>query len=94
MEKKVVPNYDAQLIFVPNFDHKPNFVPHFDGSVIFAQVDDSGLRKRADPAGKTPESHRILPANFENQWKMEAAFRPEFFGLFPVNFRPFSSGMH
>ena len=29
--KKVVPNYDAQLIFVPNYDDKPNFVPNYDG---------------------------------------------------------------
>ncbi len=33
-EKKVVSNYDAQLIFDPNYGGKPNFIPHFDGSVI------------------------------------------------------------
>lgn len=42
------------------------------GKLIISQADDYGLRKRADPAGKT----------IGNQPNVEAVFRPAFFGLF------------
>jgi len=53
------------------------------------QVDDSSYWKRADPAGKMRESHRILQENTGKNRKMEAVFRPEIVGFFPVTFRPF-----
>jgi hypothetical protein len=36
--KNVVPNYDAQLIFVPNSDDKPNFVSNYNGSYCMSLI--------------------------------------------------------
>ncbi len=49
------------------------------------QDEDSTHRIPQDPAGKMRESRCILQENTGNRWNVDAVFRPEIFGFFPVD---------
>jgi hypothetical protein len=52
----------------------------------WSQVDDSGLQKRADPAGKRRESHRILKENSGKTMRNGSSIPAGIFWIFSGDF--------